>query len=345
MEILEILNTIRDRASAEYAERIPEATRDNIEEVRAQMLSDDNVVIANEFMSTFLNKIVKQHLIAKMFSNPLKSLKKGTKPIGDTVEEIYNNFLKGTEFDPTGENLLKRHKPDTKVVYHRTNYDHQYPVTVDRKEMRKAFQSYENLDSYLTNIVQTLYNSAELDEFANMKQILKSAMDNNAIKKVTIADPLTSKTNGEKFIKSVKTVSGLMRFPSSDWNSYMDVQSTDDKPIITFSRPNEQVLIIDTATDTSVSVDVLANTFNMSVADFNDTRKIVIDVFPDPNCRAVLIDEQFMQVFDDFYTITSFDNPKGIYKNYYLTVEQTLAYSILVNAVAFVVGGTTPTNE
>lgn len=337
MEILEIMNTIHDNASQRYQDRIPVATRENLDEIRAEMLSDDNVVIVNEFMSTFLNKIAKYHLISKMFTNPLKSLKKGTKPLGDTVEEVYNNFLKGSEFDPTGANLLQRHLPDTKVVYHRKNYDHQYAVTVDRKTLRKAFASYENLDSYLTNIVQSLYNSAELDEFANMKQILKSALDNNAMKKVTIADPITSKTNGEKFIKNVKTVSGLMRFPSSDWNSYTDVQSTDNKPVITFSRPNEQVLIIDTATDTSVSVDVLANTFNMSVADFNDTRKIVIDIFPDKNTRAVLIDEQFMQVFDDFYTVTSFDNPKGIYQNYYLTVEQTLAYSILVNAVAFVV--------
>lgn len=343
MDILEILNTVRDNASQSYQDRIPEATRENLETIRTEMLDGDNVVVANEFMSTFLNKIVKSHLIKKMFTNPLKSLKQGTKPLGDGVEEIYNNFLKGSEYDPTGANLLGRNLPDTKVVYHRKNYEHQYAVTVGRKQLEKAFMSYEALDSYLTNIVQSLYNSAELDEFVNMKQILSSALANNAMKKVTIADPLTSKTNGEKFIKSVKTVSGLMRFPNSDWNAYLTAQSKDTEPIITFSRPSEQILIIDTATDTSVSVDVLANTFNMSVADFNDTRKIVIDTFPDKNTRAVLVDESFFQIYDDLYTVTSFDNPKGIYKNYYLTVWQTLAYSILVNSVAFVVADTAAT--
>ena len=37
----------------------------------------------------------------------------------------------------------------------------------------------------------------------------------------------------------------------------------------------------------------------MSVAEFNDTRKIVIDAFPDPSIRACLVDEQFFQVYDD----------------------------------------------
>jgi hypothetical protein len=75
----------------------------------------------------------------------------------------------------------------------------------------------------------------------------------------------------------------------------------------------------------------------MSVAEFNDTRKIVIDTFPNEKVRAVLVDEAFFQIYDDLFTITSFNNGMGLYQNYYLNVWQTLAYSILVNAVAFVV--------
>ena len=52
---------------------------------------------------------------------------------------------------------------------------------------------------------------------------------------------------------------------------------------------------------------------------------------------GALVDEAFFQIFDDLFTITSFYNAKGLYTNYYLNVWQTLAYSILVNAVAFVV--------
>jgi hypothetical protein len=335
MNLQEVLNTIRDNATLEYQDRIPEATRDNIESIRYAMIDENNIQVANEFVSTLLNKLVKSVVHTKLFTNPLKGLKRGTKPLGDGIEEIYNNFLKGEAYDPTGANLLKRHLPDTKTVYHRMNYKMQYPVTVSREALSKAFTSYASLESYITNLINTLYNSAELDEFINTKQLIKSAFDNQAMKVVDIVDPLVSKENAQEFIKTIKTMSGLMVFPSEEYNAYLTAQSTDSEPITTFSRKNEQVLIIDTATDTTVSVDVLASTFNMSVSEFNDTRKIVIDVFPDKDIRAVLVDEAFFQIYDDFFAITSFNNGQGIYTNYYLNVWQTLAYSILVNAVAF----------
>ena len=338
MNLTEVLNTIRDNASATYQERIPEATRDNLETIRYAMIDSDNIQVANEFMETLLNKLIKSVVHTKLFSNPLKGLKKGTKPLGDTIEEIYNNFIKGTVFDQTGAELLKRTLPDTKTVYHRMNYKMQYPITVSREQLSKAFISYDALNSYITNIINTLYNSAELDEFMNVKELINSALTKNAMKTVTIVDPLLSKENGQEFIKTVKTISELMVFPSTEYNGYLTAQSTDTKGIITFSRKGEQVLIIDAATNTSVAVDVLASTFNMSVAEFNDTRKIVIDSFPDKDVRAVLVDEAFFQVYDDLFTLTSFYNGQGLYTNYYLNVWQTLAYSILVNAVAFKVG-------
>ena len=76
----------------------------------------------------------------------------------------------------------------------------------------------------------------------------------------------------------------------------------------------------------------------MSVAEFNDTRKIVIDAFPDERIVGALVDEQFFQVWDDLVFFTNFRNPEGLYDNYYLHVWQTLAYSILVNGVVFMTG-------
>lgn len=343
MNLPEILNTIRDKASTDYQTRIPEATRNNLEEIRYAMIDEDNVMIANEFMSSLLNKIVKTVVHSKMFNNPLKALKKGTKPLGDGIEEIYVNFLKGDVFDSTGAELLKRNLPDTKTVYHRMNYKNQYTVTVTREELSKAFRSYDALETFITNIINTLYNSAELDEFMNMKQLVKSALEKGAIKVVEIDDPLEEgkeEVNGKKFLKTIKTFSGLMVFPSTEHNGYLSAQTSDNIPITTFTRKNEQVFMIDIPTDTSVNVDVLASLFNMNVADFNDTKKITIDVFPETSVgsvRAILLDEAFFQIFDDLFTITSWTNPKGLYTNYYLNVWQTLAFSILVNAVAFVV--------
>lgn len=335
MDVLNILNTIRANASAEYQNRIPEASRTNMDDIRYAMIDGDNIQVANEFMNTLLNKVVKTQLISKIFKNPLKSLKKGKKPLGDTVEEVYTNFIKAKQYDKTGAELLNRNLPDVKTLYHRMNLQLQYPITVSREQLYKAFTSLDTLEKFIGDIINSLYNSAELDEFVNTKQLFKSAIEKNAIKVIEVSDPLTSPDNAKEFIKAIKTVSGLMVFPSTAHNAYLEAQSKDTNPITTFSRKDEQVLIIDTATDTTVSVDVLASIFNMSVAEFNDTKKIVIDVFPDPNVRAVLIDEQFAQIFDDLVAITKFENGAGLYDNYYLNVWQTMAYSILVNAVAF----------
>lgn len=335
MDVLGILNTIHANASQEYQNRIPVANRDNMEQVRYAMIDEDNIQVANEFVSTLLNKVVKTQLISKIFANPLKSLKKGKKPLGDTVEEVYTNFIKAKQYDPTGAELLTRELPDVKTLYHRMNLQLQYPITVSREQLSKAFVSLDTLEKFISNIITSLYNSAELDEFINTKQLFKSAIEKNAIKVVEVDDPLTSPENAKEFIKAIKTISGLMVFPSPSHNAYLTAQSKDTNPITTFSRKDEQVLILDTATDTTVSVDVLASIFNMSVAEFNDTKKIVIDVFPDPAVRAVLIDEQFAQIFDDLIAITKFENPRGLYDSYFLNVWQTMAYSILVNAVAF----------
>ena len=339
MNLQEILNTIRDNASEMYQERIPEATRNNITDIQEAMTDPNNAVVTNEFMSMLLNLVIKQVIHSKLFSDPLKSLKKGKKPLGDTVEEIYANFLKAKQYDPTGAELLNRALPDVKAVYHRMNRQDKYKVTVNPESLFKAFASYDKLQSFIANIINSLYNSSELDEFVLMKQLIKQAMEQNAMKVVEVADPCTSEANAKAFIKTVKTVSGDMTFPNSNNNAWLTAQSRDTIPLITFSRKNEQVLILSNPTDVAVNVDVLASVFNMSVAEFNDTRKIIIDAFPDPDVRGALVDEQFFQVFDDLVLFKDFENSEGLYKNYYLHIWQTLAYSPLVNAVVFKVGG------
>ena len=52
---------------------------------------------------------------------------------------------------------------------------------------------------------------------------------------------------------------------------------------------------------------------------------------------ALLVDKNFFQVYDDLFTFREFENGLGLYRNHILHVWQTIGYSILVNAVAFVI--------
>lgn len=337
MDAIEVLNTIRDNASQAYQDRVPEATRNNIEEVGEAITDLNNAVVYNEFINTLANMIYAPMLIKKSWENPLGKFKKGKKTFGDTVEEVYNNFIKAQTFDQTGSGLLTRKLPDTKVVFHRMNRQDTYVLTDSPEALAKAFKSYEGVAEYLENLFTTIRNSAELDEYILMRELFAEAYNNNAMKVVAVADPQASEANAKAFIKAVKTVSGDMVFANSNNNAYLTAQSDDDKPIITFSRKDEQVLIVDNPTDVTCNIDVLASAFNKSIVEFNDTQKEVIDAFPIDGMIGALVDRNFFQVYDDLFTFREFENGLGLYRNHILHVWQTLGYSILCNAVAFVV--------
>ena len=337
MDAIDILNTIRDNASQAYQDRVPEATRANIEEVGEAITDLNNAVVYNEFINTLANMIYAPMLIKKSWQNPLGKFKKGKKTFGDTVEEVYNNFIKAKTFDQTGAELLKRELPDTKVVFHRMNRQDSYVLTDSPEALAKAFKSYEGVAEYLENLFTTIRNSAELDEYILMRELFAEAYNNNALKIVAVADPQSSEANAKAFIKAVKTVSGDMVFANSNNNAYLTAQSTDIKPIVTFSKKDEQVLIVDNPTDVTCNVDVLASAFNKDLVSFNSETKEVIDAFPVDGMIAALVDRNFFQVYDDLFTFREFENGLGLYRNHILHVWQTLGYSILCNAVAFVV--------
>ena len=337
MDVIEVLNTIRDNASQAYQDRVPEATRTNIEEVGEAITDLNNAVVYNEFINTLANMIYAPMLIKKSWQNPLGKFKKGKKTFGDTVEEVYNNFIKAQTFDQTGAGLLTRQLPDTKVVFHRMNRQDSYVLTDSPEALAKAFKSYEGVAEYLENLFTTIRNSAELDEYILMRQLFAEAYDNGAIKAIAVADPQASEANAKAFIKTVKTVSGDMVFANSNNNAYLDAQSTDNKAIVTFSKKDEQVLIVDNPTDVTCNIDVLASAFNKSVVEFNDTQKEIIDAFPVEGMIGALVDRNFFQVYDDLFTFREFENGLGLYRNHMLHVWQTLGYSILCNAVCFMV--------
>lgn len=335
MDAIELLNTIRDNASEQYQERVPEATRANIESVGMAITDMDNATTYNEFMNTLINMIYAPMLIRKSWSNPLGKFKKGKKTFGDTIEEVYTNFIKAKTFDQSGSGLLTRELPDTKVVFHRMNRQDKYKLTDSPEALAKAFKSYEGVADYISSLLEAIRNSAELDEYILMRQLFADALNNNAMVIVNVPDPSLSEDNAKAFIKAVKTVSGGMTFPNSDYNAYLTSQSTDIKPIITFSRKDEQILIVDNATDVTTNIDVLASAFNKSVVEFNDTQKEIIDAFPVDGVIACLVDKNFFQVYDDLFTFREFENGEGLYRNHILHVWQTIGYSTLCNAVAF----------
>lgn len=333
--LINILNTIRSNASEEYQNRIPEATRTNLTTVGDPIINYQS--IANEFTDALVNRIAFTIIQSRVAKNPLEILKKGAKPLGDDVQEIFINMATAQTYDAEGKNLLARKLPDVKVIYHRMNRQDQYKVTIGRQQLAKAFTSFNALSDFITGIINSLYSGDAYDEFVLFKKVITDAITGGKIKKVTVTDP-TDVASTTEFIKAIKTVSLGMTFPSSNFNAYLDVQSTDTKPVVTWTPTESQVILIDASTSVNVDVDVLAKAFNLTKAEFL-AKQIVVDSFADPSVRCVVMDLGTTQIYDDLFEMDSFYNPEGKYMNYYLDHWQTVSLSVFSNAMAFVVAG------
>lgn len=337
--MVNILNTILANASADYQARVPEATQNNIAEVGSAIMTYQ--ATENEFLSALVNKVAMTIVRNKTFRNPLAVLKKGGVPLGRNIEEIYTNPATGATFDPTGAKLLERTIPDTKAIYHSMNRQGQYKATVSKAQLIQAFTSYQALEKLLNSIVNSIYSGDNLDEFMLMKEMFASAITGGKLKTVNtglaaIGDADSAKT----FVKAIKTVGQAMEFPSSNFNSYYDInKATDAKPVITWTPLDNQVLILRNDVSVDVDVELLAKAFNVSYTDLQQ-RTLIVDGFGSATkCGAILCDEAFVQVYDNLTQMESFHNGEGLYDNFIYHHWQTYSLSLFANATAFMFDG------
>lgn len=328
-----VLNAILNGASADYQARVPVATQENITEVGSAIMSYQ--VTENEFLSALVNKIAMTIVRNKTFKNPLAVLKKGGVPLGRNIEEIYTNPATGTTFDPTGADLLSRAIPDTKAIYHSMNRQGKYKATISKAQLIQAFTSYNALEQLLNSIVNSIYSGDNLEEFLLMKELFATAITGGKLKTVEV-DSVVDTDSAKEFVKAIKSVGQAMEFPSTNYNSYFDINKDKDaKPVTTWTPLANQVLILRNDISVSVDVELLAKAFNVSYTDLQQ-RTLIVDGFGSAkNCGAVLCDEAFVQVYDNLTQMESFHNGEGLYDNFIYHHWQTYSLSLFANAMAF----------
>lgn len=347
-----VLNAIRNSASVNYREHVPIATADaeSVKAIGAVIM--DNVNLQNEFLNALINRIARVVVTSKSYENPWSMFKKGFIEMGETVEEIFIDLIKPFQYDPAvAENeLFKREKPDVKSAFHYINYQKFYKVTIERQTLRKAFLTYDGVTDLITDITKQLYTSMNYDEFQSMKYMLAVALLNGFVK-TTQVDTDTADAGAIAF----KSTSDLFTFMNTDYNPV---------GVHTLTEKNEQYLIVNSLYNAKMDVDTLATAFNMSKAEFMGHR-VVVDSFgkldierlavlfvDDPNyieigedeltlldaIPAVLVDENWFQIYDNLLQFTDVENAQGLYWNYFLHAWKTFSVSPFSQAVAFVSG-------
>ena len=146
---IDILNNIRANASAEYAERIPEATQTNI--ITIGQAFKTYTLLYNEFCTSLVNKIGKTIIESKMFKNRLARFKSGEIIDQQDVEEIFVSMIKAEgKYDKDGTNPLGRRAPaDVSVIYHRQNRQDYYAISLGDIDFLRVFRSPATLDQFI----------------------------------------------------------------------------------------------------------------------------------------------------------------------------------------------------
>jgi len=214
---VDILNAIRNSASANYRDYVPAAgDYSDIREIGAIIM--DYPALQNEFLNALINRIGRVILSSKQYNNPWSMFKKGTLEYGETIEEVFVELAKPFEYDPAvaEDELFKRQIPDVRAAFHVINYRKFYKTTVQRETLRQAFLSADGIANLVTKIIDSLYTGANYDEFQTMKYMLAKHIANGELYPVEVTTPISD--NASSIVKSIKNTSNMFTFMSSDYN-------------------------------------------------------------------------------------------------------------------------------
>ena len=329
-----LFNFVRQEATGNFKEVVPEATEDNIATISNILFNDAYSPLLNEFINNLINRIGLTIIRNKSFDNPLKILKKGSQPLGTDIQDIYTNPSEAEQYALTNAEMAKLltiTDPDTKVAYYRRNRKDLYTKTIAREALQGAFVSWAKFEDFISSITMSLYSGAYIDEFKYTKALVAGAWENNkAI--IEVVDAVEDKQTATAFVKKARNLYKAMRFPSSAYNAY-SLNSGDNKPVVTWTDEKRVVFLVRADIMTETDVEVLASAFNMSKTDFLG-RVIEVDKFDDAGkVQAVIADEAFFQIYDNIFRFDEFYNARTMSWNEYLHVWETFAICPFANAV------------
>ena len=364
----DVINAILNEGwSVNYRDYVPitATDADSIRDIGKIIMDAPN--LRNAFASDLINRIVLVIVTSKMYENPWARLKKGKLDIGESVEEIFVNMAKAELYNPAGsaETVFKRSTPDIRAAFHVVNYQVFYPVTIENEDLSMAFTTQNGLYNLIEKIYETLYTADAYDEFNMMKYLIAEHILAGHIKVVSIPEP-TTESGIRADVTLIKATSNKMKFQTSEYNL---------AGVKTHVKHENQTIIVSADFDALMDVQVLAAAFNMEKAEFLSKRMLVdsfgnIDIIRLAECApelcqnivydtdghvvsaelknisasdlemlnsipAVIIDDDFMQIYDRLITMEDIRNPKGLYTNAFLHCWKIFSISPFAPAATF----------
>ena len=354
---IDIINVIRQNASYDYQQNVPVVT--SVKDIpKVGEVIYGTPAFANQFINALVNRIALVRVQSATFNNPYAILKKGYLEFGETVEDIFVQIANVVDYSaekaPTRE--LKRTIPDVKSAFHAMNWRVMYPVTIQDEDLRMAFVSADGVQNLIAKIVDAVYTAAEYDEFLLFKYLIIKSVSAGKLYPVSIGDG----TDLKDAAKAFRGTSNVIQFMSTNYN---------EAGVKTNTPKDRQVIFMDAMFNADFDVEVLASAFNMDKADFmgrlflidnwttfDNERFGVIRAASDgieevtaaelalmADVKAVILDENWFQVYDNLNKMTENYVGAGLYWNYWYHTWKTISVSPFANAAVFALSSATTT--
>lgn len=337
------LNALRELSSTIYHEYVPVIDDSTDISAFAQPIFDFPVVY-NEFCDVLVNKLVFSQFQTMTFNNPLRILEGERVPLGYSGENVYTNPAQARSFNVNDfVGLLMKYEADTKVEYWTVNTDIQYVVTISRSQLKKAMTSWDNLASYITQLSNSLYNGSYIDFFRYTKNIISGAFkENRAVyEKITA---VTSEATAKAFIEKARELYLNFQLPSTEYNAWAKNGGA-GRPITTWTRPEDIIMIIRNDIRAKIDVNVLADAFNMdkttllgqmiTVDNFDAYDDEGTKVYDGSDIVGMIADKSWFKIKTQDFFMENFYNPNNRTMQYYLNVQKGYNMSLFANGVIF----------
>lgn len=301
--------------------------------------------VQNEFMGQLINQIVYTQFETKYFRNKLQVLEGDRIPLGYAGRSIYVNPAHGRRYNVEDfAGLLQKYEAKVAVQYHAVNMDLQYPVTVSRHALKKAVTSWANLDSFIDQLSQSLYNGAYIDEYRFTKNLVTEAYRQHRAP-IRVIDAIDNEETAKAFLTQARALFLNFQEPSNSYNGWGLVGDPTVGPITTWTNPEDIVFIISNELAAYLDVNVLAATFNIDratllgniiyVDNFDEVDDQGNLMYDGSKILGIIADKSWFKIerqdmyFDEFY------NANNRTWQYYLNLTKMYSQSFFANGVIF----------
>jgi hypothetical protein len=332
-----ILNAIKYDATLSYQNRIPDATKANVQDVVRNLASYRPHW--NEFVDALVNRIGLVIARNQSWANPLGEFKRGILEYGDTIEEVQTGLLLAHRYDPDreyGEKVLfSQELPDVQSNFHTVDRQEFYKVTINDTLLKRAFLSGSGLSEFAAQLMEAPATSDQWDEFILTCSLFAEYEKNGGFFHVKVPDVSNMESNqadAQGALRKLRAYADNLTFMSTRYNAaHMPMAAKRDELVI-FCTPEFQ---------SGIDVNGLAAAFNVSFADAHG-RIIPIpqEMFGIDGCQAIMTTRDFFVIADKVFEMTSQYNAASLGTNYFLHRHEVISASRFVPAILFTTNDT-----